>query len=70
MAVEMEANGFLSFWQRLNVPATVVVATLIDRFEGDQLDTVNYTLEDIGSFSHRTVDLLSAYVEKRVLSEV
>jgi len=34
--MEMEATVFLAFFQRLNLPATVVCATLLDRLKGDQ----------------------------------
>ncbi|CAD7959120.1 unnamed protein product [Amoebophrya sp. A25] len=36
VAMEMEANGFLSFFQRMQLPAAVIAVALLDRLKGDQ----------------------------------
>jgi len=45
--MEMEANMFLSFCNRLNIPAAVVCVSIVNRLNGDQITSSKETLRSI-----------------------
>ena len=57
--IEMESLGFLAFWQRLGMRATVICAALLDRLEGDQHE---FRDGEIAKFSARTQVVICVYL--------
>lgn len=45
--MEMEANMFLSFCNRLNIPGAVVCVTIVNRLNGDQITSSKQKLREI-----------------------
>lgn len=48
--MEMEANMFLSFCNRLNIPASVVCVTIVNRLNGDQITSTKEQLKEFELF--------------------
>jgi len=53
--IEMEANGFAALSNRIGVKAAIVCVTLLNRLNGDQVDTPSATLKEWESRSLRIV---------------
>eukprot|EP00050_Salpingoeca_kvevrii_P008072 m.300475 g.300475 ORF g.300475 m.300475 type:complete len:337 (-) comp14469_c0_seq1:91-1101(-) len=64
--IEMEALGFASFCNHLNVPAAVVCVTLLDRLEGDQLTKDKAALTRYSDNPQRVV---YAYIRRFVMGD-
>jgi uridine phosphorylase len=57
--IEMEATGFLYFFQKLGVRATVIDGALLDRLEGDQHDVPPATVK---VWAERPQDVIMKYL--------
>jgi uridine phosphorylase len=57
--IEMESTAFAAFCKRANIPSAIICVTLINRLNGDQ---INSTKEDIKRFTDNLIDFVVGFV--------